>query len=60
MQVSKWGTSLAIRLPAVIVEALNLKEGDEIVTGSYKTLRTIRNGASIKIDNSTPKKSEES
>ncbi len=38
----------------------NLKEGDEIVTGSYKTLRTIRNGASIKIDNSTPKKSEES
>jgi HlyD family secretion protein len=37
-----------------------LKEGDEIVTGSYKTLRTIRNGTSIKIDNSTPKKSEES
>lgn len=30
MQVSKWGNSLAIRLPAVIVEALNLKEGDEI------------------------------
>jgi HlyD family secretion protein len=38
----------------------NLKEGDEIVTGSYKILRTIRNGASIKIDNSTPKKSDES
>jgi HlyD family secretion protein len=38
----------------------SLKEGDEIVTGSYKTLRTIRNGSSIKIDNSTPKKSEES
>lgn len=30
MQVSKWGNSLAIRLPAVVVEALNLKEGDEI------------------------------
>lgn len=30
MQVSKWGNSLAIRLPAVIVEALKLKEGDEI------------------------------
>lgn len=30
MQVSKWGNSLAIRLPAVIVEALNLKEGDEV------------------------------
>jgi len=30
MQVSKWGNSLAIRLPAVVVEALNLKEGDEV------------------------------
>lgn len=30
MQVSKWGNSLAVRLPAVVVEALELKEGDEI------------------------------
>ena len=30
MQVSKWGNSLAIRLPAFVVEALKLKEGDEI------------------------------
>ena len=30
MQVSKWGNSLAIRLPAMVVEALSLKEGDEI------------------------------
>lgn len=30
MQVAKWGNSLAIRLPAIVVEALNLKEGDEI------------------------------
>jgi antitoxin MazE len=30
MQVSKWGNSLAIRLPAAVVEALNLKAGDEI------------------------------
>jgi antitoxin MazE len=30
MQVSKWGNSLAIRLPAVVVEALDLKEGDQI------------------------------
>lgn len=30
MQVSKWGNSLAIRLPAMVVEALNLKEGDEV------------------------------
>jgi antitoxin MazE len=30
MQVAKWGNSLAIRLPAVVVAALQLKEGDEI------------------------------
>jgi antitoxin MazE len=30
MQVSKWGNSLAIRLPAAVVEVLDLKEGDDI------------------------------
>ena len=30
MQVSKWGNSLAIRLPAAVVKALELKEGDNI------------------------------
>lgn len=30
MQVSKWGNSLAVRLPSVVVEALELKAGDEI------------------------------
>lgn len=30
MQVSKWGNSLAIRLPAAVVAALDLKAGDEI------------------------------
>ena len=30
MQVSKWGNSLAVRLPAAVVEALKLKEGDHI------------------------------
>ena len=30
MQVSKWGNSLAVRLPAAVVEALGLKEGDDI------------------------------
>jgi antitoxin MazE len=30
MQVAKWGNSLAVRLPASVVEALKLKEGDEI------------------------------
>ena len=30
MRASKWGNSLAIRLPASVVEALNLKECDEV------------------------------
>lgn len=30
MQVSKWGNSLAIRLPTAVVEALQLHEGDDI------------------------------
>lgn len=30
MQVSRWGNSLAVRLPASVVEALGLKEGDDI------------------------------
>lgn len=30
MQISKWGNSLAVRLPAKLVEALGLKKGDEI------------------------------
>ncbi len=30
MQVSKWGNSLAVRLPATVVEALDLKVGDQI------------------------------
>ncbi len=30
MQVAKWGNSLAVRLPAAVVNALELKEGDHI------------------------------
>ena len=30
MQVSKWGNSMAIRLPASVVKALELHEGDDI------------------------------
>ena len=30
MQVAKWGNSLAVRLPSEVVEALDLKEGDQI------------------------------
>jgi len=43
------------------IEVLSgLKEGDEIVTGSYKVLRTMKPGSSIKIDNTAPKKEESS
>jgi len=37
-----------------------LKEGDTIVTGSYKVLRTLRNGASVKVNNSAPKQDSNS
>jgi antitoxin MazE len=30
MKVAKWGNSLAVRLPASVVEALELKVGDDI------------------------------
>jgi antitoxin MazE len=30
MQIAKWGNSLAVRLPAAVVDALELKEGDDI------------------------------
>ena len=30
MRVARWGNSLAVRLPAVLAEALQLKEGDDI------------------------------
>jgi antitoxin MazE len=30
MRVFKWGHSLAIRLPAAVVEALELREGDDV------------------------------
>ncbi|PYV99605.1 MAG: secretion protein HlyD [Acidobacteria bacterium] len=43
------------------IEVLSgLKEGDEIVTGSYKVLRTMKPGTSIKVDNTAPKKENES
>lgn len=44
---------------ATEVEVTNgLSEGEEIITGSYKILRSLRNHASVKIDNSPPKKEE--
>jgi HlyD family secretion protein len=43
------------------IEVLDgLKEGDEVITGSYKVLRTLRPGSSVKVDNKVPKKEDES
>src|SRR6202521_2991670 len=36
-----------------------LQTGDEIVVGSYKALRTLKPEASVKVDNSAPKKPED-
>ena len=30
MHISRWGNSLAVRLPSAVVEVLGLKEGDDI------------------------------
>ncbi len=43
------------------IEVLDgVKEGDEVITGSYKVLRTLKPGSSVKVDNTAPKKEEES
>ena len=46
---------------ATDIEVLNgLKEADEVITGSYKVIRTIRTGAKVKVNNETktPAKSD--
>ncbi|RPI19947.1 MAG: biotin/lipoyl-binding protein [Acidobacteriales bacterium] len=44
---------------ATDIEVLGgLKDGEEIITGSYRVIRTVRVGARIKVDNQAPKKSE--
>jgi antitoxin MazE len=31
MRIAKWGNSLAIRLPSAVIEALGLREGDDVL-----------------------------
>lgn len=40
MQISRWGNSLAVRLPKALVDRLGLKEGDElnVVAASQETI----------------------
>ena len=44
---------------ATDIEVLGgLKEGEEIITGSYKVIRTLKNEAKVKVDNKAPVKAE--
>ncbi len=44
---------------ATDIEVLSgLKEGEEIITGSYKVIRTLRNEARVKVDNRAPARAE--
>lgn len=52
MLVSKWGNSLAVRLPKAVVEALGLKEGDDIVITAKAA-----DGQSLEVEKA-PKKHE--
>lgn len=44
MQIAKWGNSLAVRLPAKLIEQLGLKEGDdiELVANADGSLAVLR------------------
>jgi len=40
---------------ATDIEVVNgLKEGDQIVTGTYQVIRTIKNETQVKVDNKAP------
>ena len=42
MQVSKWGNSLAVRLPAGLVREMGLKEGDRVELTPAEGHLTVR------------------
>ena len=47
MKVAKWGNSLAVRLPASLVETQGIEEGDDIqlnARGSYKPAKIAKAG----------------
>ena len=42
MRIETWGNTLAVRLPAALVDALSLREGDEIETADHTPSRARR------------------
>jgi antitoxin MazE len=49
MQVAKWGNSLAVRLPAAVVAALELEVGDEIeiTVAGLRDMRVSRKASAL-------------
>ncbi len=47
MQIAKWGNSLAVRIPSAVVDALQLKEGDDVTirVAEDKAFEVARNDA---------------
>jgi HlyD family secretion protein len=51
-EFQKVGTGITGSTDIEVLSGLN--EGDEIVTGTYKVIRTLRNAAKVKVDNKAP------
>lgn len=48
-RISKWGNSLAVRIPANVVKLLNLEVGDEVeIVTSYHGFEVIKDGNKTK------------
>jgi antitoxin MazE len=60
MQVSKWGNSLAVRLPKALVAQLGLREGDELNVVAVKDgaieVETIKARRERALDNMAARK----
>ena len=55
MKVAKWGNSLAVRLPAAVVEALQLQNGDEIeILAEGQRIMTVDEAIAMLVAEATP------